>query len=153
MDSGTALLGFHAIVADIAERADASVELQPVGARQQAPGPMAAGLERGQFLARRGDLVRARHIGEDHHAIGVADVEFVAQQRHAEGLVQPLHEHLLDFGDAIAIRVAQQRDAVRADPHGGGALHRADHGIVEDIPGGPVTLMDSAMSTSPLGST
>ena len=30
--------------------------------------------------------------------------------------------------------VAQQRDAVRAHPDGGGASHRGDHGVVEDRP-------------------
>ena len=74
---------------------------------------MPAGLEVDQLAPRRGDAGRARRVGEGDHAIGVADVERVAQQRHAERLVQPFQEHLPDFGDAVAIRVAQQRDAVR----------------------------------------
>ena len=75
-------------------------------------------------------------VGEGHHAVGVADVERVAHERHAEGLVQPLEEHLPGFGHAVAIHIAQQGDAVRADPHGGGAFHRAEHGVVEDRPAG-----------------
>jgi hypothetical protein len=39
----------------------------------------------------------------------------VSQQRHAERLVQSLHKNFALFGDAVAIRIAQQRDAVRAD--------------------------------------
>ena len=64
---------------------------------------MAAGLEGGEFPPRRGDAVGARGIGEGHHAVGVADIERVAQQRHAERLVQSLHEHFALFGDAVAI--------------------------------------------------
>jgi hypothetical protein len=52
---------------------------------------------------------------EGHHAVGVADIERVAHERHAEQLVQSLHENFAPFGDAVAIRVAQQRDAVGAD--------------------------------------
>ena len=74
---------------------------------------MPAGLERGELPPRRGDAVGARRVGEGDHAVGVADIERVAQQRHAERLVQPLQENLARFGHAVAIRVAQQRDAVR----------------------------------------
>jgi len=61
------------------------------------------------------DAVRPRHYGKRHHAVGVADVERVAEQRHAERLVQSLHEGFTRFGDAIAIPSRKQRDAVRAD--------------------------------------
>ena len=125
VDGGAAFLDFHAALGDIAERADPDIELLAVGARQQAPRPMPAGLEGDELPPRRGDAVRARHIGEGHHAVGVADIERVAQQRHAERLVQSLHENLALFGDAVAIGVAQQRDAVGAVAKGGGAPHRA----------------------------
>ena len=92
---------------------------------------MPAGLERGQLAPRRRDAARARRIGEGDHAVGVADVECVADQRHAEWLVQPVEEHIADLGDAVAVRVAEKRDAVRARTDGGGALDRAEHGVVE----------------------
>src|SRR6187455_631651 len=91
---------------------------------QQAARPMPAGLEADELLPRRRDAVRAGHIGEGHHAVGVADIERVAQQRHAERLVQSLHENFTLFRDPIAIGVAQQRDAVRALAEGGGTPHR-----------------------------
>ena len=154
MDGRPALLRLHAFLGDIAERADADEEFRAVRARQQAARPMAAGLEIHELAPRRGDARRARRIGEGDDAIGIADIESVAQQRHAEGLVQPFQEHFPDFGHAIAIRVAQQRDAVRADAHGGGAFHRADHRIVEDRSRGSGRRRSaSATSTSPLGST
>ena len=137
MDRCTPLLGIHAALADIAERADPCIELAPVGTRQQAARPMAAGLERCELPPRRGDAAGPRGVGEGHHAVGVADVERVAQQRHAERLVQSLQKNLADLGYAVAIRIPQPGDAVRADPHGGGALHRAEHGVVEQRPDGP----------------
>ena len=132
VDGRPALLGGHAALADIAERAHPGEELEPIGARQQAPRPMPAGFELSHLPPWRIDAARARRVGEGDHAIGVADVERIAQQRHAERLVQALKKHLSSFGHAVAVRVAQQGDAVRADPHGGGALHRAEHGVVED---------------------
>ena len=92
---------------------------------------MPAGLEADEFLARRRDAVRARHIGKGHHAVGVADIEGVAQQRHAERLAQSFHENLADFGDAVAVLVAQQRDAVGADAQRVGTPHRRLHRIAE----------------------
>jgi len=93
---------------------------------------MPAGLEFGQLPPGRRDAGGTRRVGEGDHAIGVADIEGIAEQRHAERLAQPLQERFLRFGYAVAIGVAQQRDAVRADAHGGGALHGADHGVVEE---------------------
>ena len=74
-------------------------------------------------------------VGEGHHAIGVADVERIAHQRHAERLVQSLQKHVPGFRHTVAVRVAQPGDPVRTDPRGGGALHRAEHGVVEQRPG------------------
>ena len=101
---------------------------------------MPAGLEAGEFPPWRGDAVRARRIREGHHAVGVADIECVAQQRHAERLVQSLHENFALFGDAVAIGVAQQRDAVRADAEGGGTSHRRLHRVAEHVPDGTCDL-------------
>ncbi len=92
-------------------------------------------LERDELPSRCGDAAGARRVGEGHHAVGVADVEGIAHKRHAEGLALALQKHLACFRHAVAIGVAQQRDAVGAHPHGVGAFHRADHGVVEDGPG------------------
>ena len=95
---------------------------------------MPAGLEGGESPPRRGDAVRARRIGEGHHAVGVADIERVAHERHAERLVQSLHENFALFGDAVAIRVAQQGDAVGAVAKGVGTPHRRLHRVAEHAP-------------------
>ena len=91
-------------------------------------------LERHELSPRCGDAACARRVGKGHHAVGVADVEGVADERHAEGLVLAVQKHLSGFRHAVAIGVAQQRDAVGAHPHGVGASHRGDHGVVEDRP-------------------
>ena len=93
---------------------------------------MPAGLERGQFPPRGGNAAGPRLVGEGDHAVGIADIERVPQQRHSERLVQSRKKRLPGFRDAVAIGVAQQRDAIRADPGGGRALHRGDHGVVEE---------------------
>ncbi len=75
---------------------------------------MSGRLEGDKFPSRRGNPIRVRRIGEGHHAIGVADIEGIAQKRHAERLVQPFHESPARFGDAVAIPVAQQGDTIGA---------------------------------------
>ena len=55
---------------------------------------MPAGLERDELPPLRGDAVGARDVGKGDHAVGVADIEGVADQRHAERLAQSLHEDL-----------------------------------------------------------
>src|SRR4029077_15222966 len=92
VNTSPALLNFHARLGDVAERADADIELFAIGARQQAPRPMPRRLERRESLSRPSDAIRARRIWESHHAVGIADIESLAQQRHAERLVQSLHE-------------------------------------------------------------
>ena len=42
-------------------------------------------------------------VGEGHDAVGVADVEGVAHQRHAERLVLAFQEHVPCLGHAVAI--------------------------------------------------
>ena len=97
--------------------------------RVQWPPPVLKSIE---LAPRRRDAGRARRIGERNHAVGIADVKRVGQKRHPERLVQPLEECVPDLGDAVAVRVAQKRDAVGADPDGGGPFHRAVHGVVEE---------------------
>jgi hypothetical protein len=95
---------------------------------------VSAGIEGGQFTPRRRDAGRVRSVGECDYAVGIADIERLADQRHAEGLIEPLHESLAHFGDAVALGVAQPGNAIRADAESGGALHRADHGVIEQAP-------------------
>ena len=132
MDGGAPLFDRHALVGDIGQRADPDIELGLVGGEQQAAGPVPAAVVLGQPAARLGYAGRARLIGEDDHAIRIADVERVAEQRHAERLVQPVEEHVPGLGDAVVIGVPQKRDAVGAFSHGGGPSHRRRHGVVED---------------------
>jgi hypothetical protein len=71
-------------------------------------------------------------IGKGKDPVGVADIEGVVDQRHAERLVQSLEKHRLDFGDAIAVAIAQKNDPVRADADRRRPPHRAQHRIIED---------------------
>jgi hypothetical protein len=122
IDGGPALFDGHSVVGDVGERSDPGVEFRPVGAREQAPRPVAIGLEPDQLAPRPGDAACAPRIGESDHAISGADVERVPDERHPERLVQPVEEHVADLGDAVAVLIAQKRDAVRARTDGGGAL-------------------------------
>ncbi len=140
VDGGATSLHLHAVLGDVGEGADAGVELLLVGAEQQAARPVARRLEFDEASAGAGEAVGARAVGEGHDAVGVADIEGVAHQRHAEGLVLALEEHVPLFRHAVAVLVAPQADAVGAHAHGGGAPHRADHGVVHDRPGRTVRL-------------
>ena len=95
---------------------------------------MSARLERDELSAFGGDAVRARRIGKGHYAVGIAHIEGVFHKRHAEGLAQSFHEDPALFGNAVAIAIAQQRDAVGADAKGRGTPHRRLHRIVEHVP-------------------
>ena len=131
VDAGAAFFGFEAVFGDVAQRADADVEALAVAAGQQAARPVPAGLEAGEAAPRRGDARRARRVGEGQHAVGVADVEGVAEQRHAEGLVEVLEQGVALLGHAVAVGIAQQRDAVGALAERGGAAHGGAHRMVE----------------------
>ena len=50
--------------------------------------------------------------GKAHDAVGIGDVELVADQRHSERLTQIFQEHAVLVGDAVTIRVAQDRNSV-----------------------------------------
>ncbi len=65
-----------------------------------------------QGLPRLGDLGIALMIRIPDDRIGVRDVEIVADQRHPERRMKMVEEHTLHLRLAVAIRVAQQRDAV-----------------------------------------
>jgi hypothetical protein len=67
----------------------------------------------GASVTPTGRPVLARREGECNDSIGMADVEGVPDQRHAERLAHSLQKDFLDLGRAVAIRVAQPRDPVR----------------------------------------
>ena len=92
---------------------------------------MAVGLEVDQLFSRRGNARCPLGIGEGDDAVGVADIEGLVDERHAERLVQSLQKHFSHFRDTVAIGVPPERNAVSALPEGSGAPHRALHGIVE----------------------
>ena len=89
----------------------------------------------GELDAGRGDLGVAGMIGEFHDRIGVGDIEVVADQRHAERRVQPFEKDGPGFGDAVAVGVAQQRDAIGARRIGAGAAHDHLRDPALDAPG------------------
>ncbi len=132
MDRRAALLGLKAIVGDIGHRTDADIDRRPVRRRQQAARPMAGGLERGELAAGAGELRRAGLIGEGDEPVGIADIERVADQSHAEGLVEAVEIDVARLGGAVAVAVAEQGDAVGADAERGGAAHRRHHRVIED---------------------
>src|SRR6185437_5498983 len=88
MDRRAALLGGEAVVGDIGLRADADINRSGVRARQQAARPMPAGLERCELAAKALELRRAGLEREGDQRVGIADIEGVANHRHAERLVE-----------------------------------------------------------------
>ena len=58
------------------------------------------------------DFGVALGVGIAHDGVGVGDIEIVADQRHAERRIQMIEEDGAHVGHAVAIGVAQQRDAV-----------------------------------------
>ena len=116
-DRGTIDLVLHAVLAHIAVRADRHVEARAIAAGNDVLGPVMVDRARGQvddLYAGRGDLRIARLVGKAHDRIGVGDIEFVADERHAEGRIQSGQKHGSRVRDAVAVGVAQQRDAVGA---------------------------------------
>ena len=81
-----------------------------------------------------GDLRLAGAVGETKQRIGVGDVEVVAHQRHAERRRQPGQEYGSGLGDAVAVGVAQQDDAVGArNLRSGDALGQLHHDVAEGL--------------------
>ena len=67
--------------------------------------------------------VSPSRVGNAHDRVGVGDVERVADERHAERRVAVLSRNgRLHLGDAVAVGVAQQRDAIRARHRAAGLL-------------------------------
>ena len=83
--------------------------------------------QRCERLRRRRDLRVAVLVRHPHQRVGIGDVQPVADQRHAEGREQVRDQHGLRFRDAVAVLVAQQRDAVGARHVGAGFRERLVH--------------------------
>ena len=129
-DGRAAFFGRHAGVGDIAVGADGGVELAAVGAGNDVLGPVVVEWAAGQVGnpgAFGGDLRGAWFVGEAHHAVGVGDIEVVADQRHAEGRIEPLEQSAAHLRDTVAVGVAQQGNAVGAGHAGAGARHHLVH--------------------------
>jgi hypothetical protein len=92
---------------------------------------VSAGLECREPASRHGDARRAGRVGKGDHAVGVAHVKRIAQQRHAKRLAQVLEQWLADLGHTVIVRVAQQRNPVRTHADSGGTFHGTDHRQVE----------------------
>ncbi len=129
-DGGASFFFLHAVLGDVAVGSHRHVQLRPLSIRDDVLGPVViertAG-EVGHFASRFGDAGRAGFIGEGHQGIRVRDIERLADQRHAEGRVQAFEKRFAQFGDAIAIGIAQQTDPVRARRRGAGTFHHEHH--------------------------
>ena len=129
-DGRAAFLGRHAVLGHIAVGAHGGVELAAVEAGDQRLGPVVVqrtARQVGQLAATGGNAQIALVVGVLPNRIGVRHVQEVAHQRHTEGRVQLVEEHCARLGFAIAVEVAQQRDAVGARRAGTGALHDLLH--------------------------
>jgi hypothetical protein len=120
------LLHLHAVLADIAVGAGGGVELRPVPRGDQILGPVVVerpGGQVGNLLPWAARLRRASFVAERDDRVRIRDVEAVADQRHAEGRIEPFDEGRAELGDAVAVGVAQQRDAVGAFDTGARETH------------------------------
>ncbi|SOZ09699.1 protein of unknown function (plasmid) [Cupriavidus taiwanensis] len=129
-DRGAAGFLVHAVFAHVAVRAHGHVKLAAIAAGDQALGPVMVERPAGQVdhLLRRGaDFGLAVLVREAQQRVGGGHIEVIADQRHAERRIHVLQEHRALVGNAVAVAVAQQRDAVGAGRAGAGALHHHLH--------------------------
>ena len=91
---------------------------------------MAMRFERHQGLAIPFEPCRSGHIVKDFDPVRIAEVEFVADQGHAKGLVLVLHKHMPRFGDPVAILVPKQRDTVGTFADGFDTAHGRLRGVI-----------------------
>ena len=129
-DRGAAFLGGHAVLADIAVRADGGVEQLAVGTGDDIFGPVVVDRP-GRQIDELASSARDRRIAvliiEAHDGVGVGNVKTVANQGHAEGRVEALQENRAEVGDTITVAVTQQADAVGAGDAGAGYLLHLFH--------------------------
>ncbi len=79
---------------------------------------MAARLEIDQLAAGPGDPGGPLGVGKHDDAVGVADVELVLHEGHAEWRLRPVRNGSHVSATPSTIRVPQQRDAVCTHPRG-----------------------------------
>ena len=114
-DRGAPAFHRHAVFGDVAVGADAGIELAAVGTGGEALGPVMVDRPARQFGKQRAgpvDAGLARLVGKAQHAVGVGDIEIAAHQHHAERRMQMVDEDVPFVGDAVAVGVTQQQDAV-----------------------------------------
>ena len=114
----------HAVVADVAERAHADVEPAPVRARQQAARPVAAGLEGGEPAPRRVDPSwRPACTERPPRRRCCRRRRCRPSSAMPNGWFRFSSSAVALLGHAVAVGIAQQRDAVGAHAERGGAAH------------------------------
>ena len=116
-DRGSFILGSNSVFGDVAVGSDPDIELGAIRTRQQGLGPMminGSARKVRQLGAGSGDAGLPFLIGIAHDGIGVRNVEIIADQCDAERRIEVVQEDGSLIGNAIAIGVAQQRDAVSA---------------------------------------
>ena len=129
-DRGATLFRRHAVVGDVAVRPDGHVQARAVPARDHVLGPVGIDRACGQLdhsLARLVDPRLTFLVRKTQQSIGVGDIKVAAHQRHPERRMQPLDEHGPRLHDAIAVGIAQQRDAIGARCGRAGPLHEELH--------------------------
>src|SRR3954453_12592900 len=124
-DSGALVFSVDAILADVAVRPDARVQLRAVDTRDQILRPMmidragGQGREHGRRTRRP---ERARRVADLHDGIAVGDVQRVADERHPERRIEMIEKDGARLGHAIAAGVPEQRYTIRARYGGSGLL-------------------------------
>ena len=78
---------------------------------------MSVWLELYQFLSVPGQFGVTRCVIKNFDPVGVAKVEPVSDQGHAEGLVLVLHEYLADLRCVVTVSIAPKGDTVCAFPN------------------------------------
>src|ERR1700728_4746233 len=116
------LLDRETILRRVAIRAYADIKLGAVAVRDETLRPMmvdGAARQNGHPGGRIANLRLPGVVGKTHQRIGIRYVKAIADERHADGRVQPLQEdmplrRLSSPGRTRTAHIAQQRDAIRA---------------------------------------
>ena len=123
----------HPALADIARRPDRHIEAFAVFGGEQIAGPVIIATRQIDDLGALGrDAGFTFLVRKSDNRVGVGDVKRLADQRHAEGRVEALQENRTLVGNAIAIAVTQQRDAVGRAGAGTGPAHQHTHHPIGD---------------------
>ena len=114
-DRGAAFLGLHAVFRHVAVGAHGDKKFAAIRAGDNVFRPVVIDGAAGQIndLDRRGaDAGLSGLVRDLHQRIGIGNVQVAAHQRHAKRRIQVLQENRAGFGLAVAVHIAQQRDAV-----------------------------------------